>query len=226
MRVFDVVLILLFVMFWKEIDSATRSGRNFHPQVPQQPTEEAFQASTSRGTGGTTQTTRQRGHLSEERAPREYSTNRPRTRSQTLREGASQLSDQQFSPHPSTISGNEGTVQTTRPRNRGQPSEEAEIQREYIQNRPRTRSQTLRGGTSHTSAPQPTQIEIDNPQENQQENVEHDQVRQTVPGELNINLTEPRQQNVGHGHGRPSGSGRKTKSKKKNATPRLISGKY
>jgi len=87
MRVFDVVLILLFVMFWKEIDSATRSGRNFHPQVPQQPTEEAFQASTSRGTGGTTQTTRQRGHLSEERAPREYSTNRPRTRSQTLREG-------------------------------------------------------------------------------------------------------------------------------------------
>uniref|UniRef100_A0A915NQB0 Uncharacterized protein n=1 Tax=Meloidogyne floridensis TaxID=298350 RepID=A0A915NQB0_9BILA len=185
MRVFDVVLILLFVMFWKEIDSATRSGRNFHPQVPQQPTEEAFQASTSRGTGGTTQTTRQRGHLSKEDiAPREYLTNRPRTRSQTLREGASQSSDQQFSPHPSTISGNEGTVQTTRPRNRGQPSEEAGIQREYIKNRSRTRSQTLRGGTSHTSAPQPTQIEIDNPQENQQENVEHDQVRQTVPGEV------------------------------------------
>ncbi|CAK5084982.1 unnamed protein product [Meloidogyne enterolobii] len=49
-----IVIVLLFVVLWNEIDCSTRRGRNSRTQDPLQPTGEA---STSRGDEENTQTT-------------------------------------------------------------------------------------------------------------------------------------------------------------------------
>jgi len=54
MSAYKIVIFLLFMVLWNEIDCSTRRGRNSRTQDPHQPNEEA---STSRGDEGNIQST-------------------------------------------------------------------------------------------------------------------------------------------------------------------------